>query len=112
MISNTDSTLLIYSAEHMRVKAYTGRRLGDGFSRRAGMHRLMRFWRVRFRWLRAPAASALRRGQGLPSTIEKPVPTFRWCSGSSRNAVRLPFGTGVQLRRNPHLAGMSPVEIE
>ena len=25
MISNTDSTLLIYSTEHMRVKAYTGR---------------------------------------------------------------------------------------
>jgi hypothetical protein len=24
-----------------------------------------------------------------------------WCSGSSRNAVRLPFGTSVQLRRNP-----------
>ena len=25
MISNTDSTLLIYSTEHIRVKAYTGR---------------------------------------------------------------------------------------
>jgi hypothetical protein len=25
MISNTDSTLLIYSTEHMRVKAYTSR---------------------------------------------------------------------------------------
>jgi len=24
-----------------------------------------------------------------------------WCSGSSRNAVQLPFGTGVQVRRNP-----------
>src|SRR5262245_45231291 len=30
------------------------------------------------------------------------VATRRWCSGSSRNAVRLPFGTSVQLRRNPH----------
>src|SRR6266436_8024346 len=62
MISNTDSTLLIYSTEHMRVKAYEGRGPGDGFSRRAGMHRLMLSWRVRFRALRAPAASALRRG--------------------------------------------------
>ena len=25
MISNTDSTLLVYSPEHMRVKVYTGR---------------------------------------------------------------------------------------
>jgi len=32
---------------------------------------------------------------------EASVATLRWCSGSSRNAVRLPFGTGVQLRRNP-----------
>jgi putative transposase len=29
------------------------------------MHRLMRFWRVQFRALGAPVASALRRGQGL-----------------------------------------------
>src|SRR5262245_31163864 len=28
--------------------------------------------------------------------------TLRWCSGSSRNTVRLPFGTSVQLHRNPH----------
>ena len=33
------------------------------------------------------------------------VATLRWCSGSSRNAVRLPFGISVQLRRNPHTAG-------
>jgi hypothetical protein len=26
---------------------------------------------------------------------------LRWCSGSSRNAVRLPSGTSVQLHRNP-----------
>ncbi len=43
----------------MLVKVYKG----NGFSRRAGMHRLMRFWRARIRALRAPAASALRRGQ-------------------------------------------------
>jgi hypothetical protein len=30
------------------------------------------------------------------------VATLRWCSGSSRNAVRLRFGESVQLRRNPH----------
>jgi len=29
------------------------------------------------------------------------VATLRWCSGSSRNAVRLPFGMSVRLRRNP-----------
>jgi len=28
--------------------------------------------------------------------------SLRWCSGSSRNAVRLHFGNSVQLRRNPH----------
>jgi hypothetical protein len=27
----------------------------------------------------------------------------RWCSDSSRNVVRLPFGNSVRLRRNPHL---------
>ena len=32
------------------------------------------------------------------------VATLRWCSGSSRNAVRLPFGNSVRLRRNPHTA--------
>src|SRR2546428_2978790 len=53
MISNTDSTLLIYSTEHMRVKVYNGPGgPGNGFSRRAGMHRPMRFWRVRFRGCR------------------------------------------------------------
>jgi len=40
------------------------------------MHSSMRFWRVRFRALRDPAASASRRGQGL-------LPL-------SRNTVRLP----------------------
>jgi hypothetical protein len=29
------------------------------------------------------------------------VARLRWCSGSSRNAVRLPSGTSVQLHRNP-----------
>src|SRR6184192_378637 len=30
------------------------------------------------------------------------VATLRGCSGSSRNAGRLPFGNSVRLRRNPH----------
>ena len=34
MISKTDSTLLIYSTEHMLVKVYKGRGRGKGFSRR------------------------------------------------------------------------------
>jgi hypothetical protein len=37
------------------------------------------------------------------------VATLRWCSGSSRNAVRLPFGMSVQLRRNPQ-AGTFPCD--
>src|SRR5258705_11141561 len=68
MISNTDSTLLIYFTEHMRVKAYKGRGPGNGFSRRAGMHRLMLSWRGGFMALRAPAASALWRGGGALQT--------------------------------------------
>ena len=32
------------------------------------------------------------------------VATLRWCSGSSRNAVRLPSGMSVQLRRNTQYA--------
>src|SRR5712691_8003810 len=32
------------------------------------------------------------------------VATLRWCSGSSRNVVRLPFGNSVRLRRNRHCA--------
>src|SRR5436305_1623340 len=38
MISNTDSTLLIYSTKHMLVKVYKGRGPGNSLSRRAGMH--------------------------------------------------------------------------
>jgi hypothetical protein len=105
----------------MRVKVYKGRGPRQRFQSACGMHRPMRFWRVRFRALPAPAASALRRGQGLPPLSPAPlsplaasflrcapdrfhltkpntfqhnreasVATLRWCSGSSRNAVRLP----------------------
>jgi hypothetical protein len=81
---------------------------------------------------RAPGLSSAGRGQGLPPLSPHPllrnqlrpslrfgqvsldeaehflhnrctsVATLRWCSGSSRNAVRLPFGISVRLRRNPH----------
>ena len=44
MISNTDSTLLIYSREHIRVKAYNEEGDRQGFRRGAGMHGLMRVW--------------------------------------------------------------------
>src|SRR6266403_1855312 len=69
-----------------------------------------------------------RRGQGLPPLSahsfslrqvfldeaehflrnrDASVATLRGCSGSSRNAVRLPSGTSVRLRRNPQdLSGM------
>jgi hypothetical protein len=38
------------------------------------------------------------------------VATLRWCSGSPRNAVRIPSGIFVQLRRNPQTgaAGAPP----
>jgi len=35
------------------------------------------------------------------------VATLRWCSGPSRNAVRIPSGISVRLRRNPHIARQS-----
>jgi hypothetical protein len=35
------------------------------------------------------------------------VATLRWCSGSSRNAVRLSFGISVRLRRNPQTRTLS-----
>jgi hypothetical protein len=64
MISNTDSIVLIYSTEHMRVKVYLGRGSRQQFQSACGDARLMRFLRVRFRGLRAPAASTLRGDKG------------------------------------------------
>src|ERR1051325_5619241 len=43
-----------------------------------------------------PTASA-----SMNSSPDASVATLRWCSGSSRNAVRLPSGKSVQLYRNP-----------
>ncbi len=49
----------------------------------------------------APDKFLLTKPNTFPHNREASVATLRWCSGSSRNAVRLPFGTSVQLHRNP-----------
>src|SRR5215472_2484523 len=49
----------------------------------------------------APDGFLLTKPNTLPHNRVASVATLRWCSGSSRNAVRLPFGISVQLRRNP-----------
>jgi hypothetical protein len=133
MISNTDSTPLIYSTEHILVKVYKGRGSRQRFQSACGdapsdaylagaiqsAARSGRFSVEAGTRSAAPvpaplsplAASFLRCAPDRfhltkPNTFqhnrEASVATLRWCSGSSRNAVRLPFGTGVQLRRNPH----------
>src|SRR5215510_9173595 len=62
--------------------------------------------------LSPPAASSLRfapdrflltKPNTLPHNRVTSVATLRWRSGSSRNAVRLPFGLSVQLDRNTHI---------
>ena len=50
----------------------------------------------------APDRFPLTKANTFPHNRVASVATLRWCSGSSRNAVRLPFGKSVQLRRNPH----------
>jgi hypothetical protein len=65
---------------------------GSGFSRRAGMHRLMR--------LLAGAIQTTKPNAFLHNRVAS-VATLRRCSGSSRNAVRL--------RRNPHRRSSSPL---
>jgi hypothetical protein len=69
MISNINSTFLVYSTEYIRVKVRKGREPRQRFQSACEMHRPMRFWRVRLRALPAPAVSALRRKQGLPSLM-------------------------------------------
>src|SRR5215469_12055460 len=49
----------------------------------------------------APDGFLLTKPNTLPHNRVASVATLRWCSGSSWNAVRLPFGISVQLRRNP-----------
>src|SRR5215469_12116491 len=51
----------------------------------------------------APDRFLLTKPNTLPHNRVASVATLRWCSGSSRNAVRLPFGMSVQLRRNTQL---------
>ena len=50
-----------------------------------------------------PDKFSLTKPNTFPHNREASVATLRWCSESSRNAVRLPFGMSVQLHRNPHL---------
>jgi hypothetical protein len=83
MISNTDSIRLIYFTKHMRVKVY--KRLGarQRFQTAYGEHRLMRFWRVRFRRLRAPAASACRgtrAAANFPASLSPLAASFLRCA--------------------------------
>ena len=133
MISNTDFTLLVYSTAHIPVKVYTGKgprqrfqsACGDApsdaflagaiqsaarsgrFSVEAGTRAAAPFPApispLAASFLRcAPDRFHLTKPNTFQHNREASVATLRWCSGS-RNAVRLPFGTGVQLRRNPHL---------
>src|SRR5215471_18884735 len=63
----------------------------------------------------APDGFLLTKPNTLPHNRVASVATLRWCSGSSRNAVRLPFGISVQLRRNPQqyneLGGIQDSEV-
>ena len=52
----------------------------------------------------APDRFLLTKSNTFQHNREVSVATLRWCSGSSRNAVRLPLGTSVQLRRNSQSA--------
>lgn len=54
----------------------------------------------------APDTFLLTKPNTLSHNRVASVATLRWCSGSSRNAVRLPFGNSVRLRRNPHNRGI------
>jgi hypothetical protein len=45
---------------------------------------------------------SLDEGEHFLHNRDASVATLRWCSGSSRNAVRIPSGISVQFRRNPH----------
>jgi hypothetical protein len=51
----------------------------------------------------APDRFLLTKPNTFPQNQDASVATLRWCSGSSRNAVRLPFGMSVQLHWNPHV---------
>src|SRR5277367_5638064 len=57
-------------------------------------------WFLRY----APDKFLLTKPNTFEHNREASVATLRWCSGSSRNAVRLPFGKSVQLDRNPQIA--------
>ena len=65
-----------------------------------------------FARLRRPSFAALRivsldEAEHFLQNRNASVAMLRWCSGSSRNAVRLPSGIDVHLHRNTHLANRS-----
>ena len=73
------------------------------------MHRLMRFWRVRFRALRAPAASALRRGQReRPFLRNGALPPLRSGQVSLDEAEHFPAQSRSQRRYAPMVFGIIP----
>ena len=62
---------------------------------------------------RAPGFCVLRRGKACRLSPHlflrqwlRSSAALRWCSGSSRNTVRLPFGKSVQLHQNPQSAAI------
>ena len=69
-----------------------------------------------FRRLRHPSSAALRtvflltEAEHFLHNRDASVATLRWCSGSSRNAVRIPSGLSVQFRRNPQSSMADCVE--
>jgi hypothetical protein len=52
-------------------------------------------------FLRCAPDSFLDEAEHFLHNRDASVATLRWCSGSSGNAVWLPFGISVRLRRNP-----------
>jgi len=98
----------------MLVKVYKGRVQVTVSVGVRGMHRPMRFWRVRFRALRAPAASALRRGQGprpFPRTAFSPsgiLPPRRSGQVSLDEAGHFPAQSRSQRRYTPMVFGIIP----
>src|SRR5579862_8531148 len=60
----------------------------------------------------APDRFLLTKPNTFPHNRVASVATLRWCSVSSQNSVRLPFGTSVQLRLNPQtLSSLTPSAI-
>src|ERR1700730_15571053 len=108
MISKTDSLLSIYSKRNIRVKAYTGRARVTVQSARGDAP--SDAWRVRFRALRAQAASASKAGARAAALSPHPfaagdvrpplrsgpdsVPATGWARRPSRTASAMAVNYG------------------